>query len=244
MRLRQVALVAATLEPSRGEFFKLLGLDDDFADTGVAEFGLENSVMAIGDTFLEIVAPKQPGTTAQRLLDRRGGDGGYMVICQVDDIGPYREHTDALKVRKVWDADLADAKAFHIHPRDIGGAIVSLDQMDPPESWRWAGPGWEGRKANHVGQITGVTVQADDPDGMAARWAEIFMTSVDNRVINMEDGSRVEFTPIADERGEGVTGLSFGQADLGKLQAVAEQMGLGWDDQAVSLGGVQLRFTA
>ena len=91
----------------RQQFFQLLGLNADFADR-LAEFGLENSVMAIGDTYLEIVALSQD--TAERLLKRRGGDGGYMVICQVDDIAPYRSHTEALKVRKVWDADLPDAR--------------------------------------------------------------------------------------------------------------------------------------
>ena len=243
MRLRQVALVAASLEPLRQQFFTLLGLTDDFADKGVAEFGLENSVMAIGDTYLEIVAPTQPGTTAERLLDRRGGDSGYMVICQVDDIQPFRAHTEQLKVRKVWDADLPDAKAFHMHPRDIGGAIVSLDEMSPPESWRWAGPGWENRKASHVRQILGVSVQAEDPDKMSARWAEIFMAEVEDRRIAMADGSWIEFTGLQDDRGEGVTGLTFSGAEMAGLQANAVELGLDWGDQQVELGGVQLRFT-
>ena len=243
MRLRQVALVAATLEPSRSKFFELLGLDDDFADKGVGEFGLENSVMAIGDTYLEIVAPTQPGTTAERLLERRGGDGGYMVICQVDDIVPYREHTDELKVRKVWDADLSDAKAFHMHPRDIGGAIVSLDEMIPPESWRWAGPGWQTRQAKNVGQICGVTLQAEDPDKMAARWGEIFKIAPTNRKITMSDASWVEFKELADDRGDGVSGVTFAGADISELRKKAEVLGLDWGNQEVELGGVQLRFT-
>jgi hypothetical protein len=243
MRLRQVALVAASLAEPRQQFFQLLGLNADFADRGVAEFGLENSVMAIGDTYLEIVAPTQPGTTAERLLKRRGGDGGYMVICQVDDIALYRSHTEALKVRKVWDADLPDAKAFHMHPRDIGGAIVSLDEMTPPESWRWAGPGWQDRQATNVRQIIGVSVQAEDPDKMAARWAEIFMLKAGGRNLNMADGSWVEFTGLQDERGEGVTSVTFAGAKLADLESRAAALGLNWGDQQVELGGVQLRFT-
>lgn len=243
MRLRQVALVAATLEPSRQQFFDLLGLDDDFADKGVAEFGLENSVMAIGDTYLEIVAPTQPGTTAERLLARRGGDGGYMVICQVDDIAPYRTHTETLKVRKVWDADFPDAKAFHMHPRDIGGAIVSIDEMTPVESWRWAGPGWQNRKATEVGQICGVSLQADDPDAMAQRWGEIFMIQPEHRQLKMADGSWVEFNEIKDERGEGVSGLTFSGSNLASLESRAQTLGLDWQQNEVALGGVQLRFT-
>lgn len=243
MRLRQIALVAKELAPSRSSFFKLLGLSEDFMDVGVAEFGLENSVMAVGDTFLEIVAPTQDGTTAGRLLERRGGDGGYMVICQVGDIAPYREHTDALKVRKVWNIDLPGTSAFHIHPRDIGGAIVSLDQMDPPASWRWAGPGWEEHKAQNVGAICGVTVQADDPAAMAARWGEILKEAPEANKLNLADGSWIEFTPIEDGRGEGVCSVTFMDCDLSALAQRAAELDLDWQDDAVHLGGVQLRFT-
>ena len=52
MNLRQVALVAEQLAPVRQDIFAVLGIDADFADNGVAEFGLENSVMTIGKTFL------------------------------------------------------------------------------------------------------------------------------------------------------------------------------------------------
>ena len=68
MKLRQVALAAAELEPARSTLFELLGIHKDYADPGVGEFGLINSVMAIGDTFLEIVAPSEANTAAGRLV--------------------------------------------------------------------------------------------------------------------------------------------------------------------------------
>ena len=37
-----------------------------FRDPGVAAFGLQNAVMPIGRTFLEVVSPVQEGTTAGR----------------------------------------------------------------------------------------------------------------------------------------------------------------------------------
>src|SRR5262245_66578243 len=80
VRLRQVALVAAELEPAVDSLCDVLGLEVAYHDPGVEVFGLRNAVMPVGDTFLEVVAPDRPGTTAGRLLDQRGGDGGYMVI--------------------------------------------------------------------------------------------------------------------------------------------------------------------
>ena len=86
VRIRQIALVAGDLDAVQRQLYPLLGINDAFVDEGVGQFGLRNIVMTIGDTFLEVVSPVQEHTTAGRLLQRRGGDGGYMVIVQVDDL--------------------------------------------------------------------------------------------------------------------------------------------------------------
>src|SRR5580704_6801040 len=86
MRLRQIALVAQDLAAAQADISAVLGVDYAYDDPGVGKYGLRNAVFPIGDTFLEVVSPKEPGTTAGRLLQKRGGDGGYMVILQVDDL--------------------------------------------------------------------------------------------------------------------------------------------------------------
>ena len=90
MRLRQVALAARDLEPALLALQRVLGLGEPFRDPGVAEFGLENGVLPIGDAFLEVVSPAQPDTTAGRWIERRGGDAGYMAIFQTDDLAAAR----------------------------------------------------------------------------------------------------------------------------------------------------------
>ncbi len=40
----------------------------------------------LNDTFLEVVSPVTAGTTAGRLLEKRGVDGGYMIILQTDSV--------------------------------------------------------------------------------------------------------------------------------------------------------------
>src|SRR5882757_4988031 len=86
MRLRQIALVGGDLAAAEADIRAVLGLDYAYDDPGVGKFGLKNAVFPVGETFLEVVSPKEPGTTAGRLLEKRGGDGGYMVILQVDDL--------------------------------------------------------------------------------------------------------------------------------------------------------------
>ena len=131
MRLRQVALVAGKLGPAVKDLTELLGIKVAYNDPGVGKFGLENAVMAVGETFLEVVVPTQDGTTAGRLIEKRGGDGGYMAIFQVEDIAAARALLAQNNVRVVEQAEGERYAMTHLHPKDIGGAIVSVDQMTP-----------------------------------------------------------------------------------------------------------------
>ncbi len=147
-------------------------LGEPFADPAVSYFGLENAVYAIGDTFLEIVSPVADDTAAGRLLDRRGGaECGYMVMFQVDDLDAVRERVRGAGIREVFAVDIDEIREVHLHPADIGGAIVSLSQPAPKESWKWGGPGWDSRAA--PGEITGIRVAVAEPSAVRDRWDEI-----------------------------------------------------------------------
>src|ERR1044072_4219726 len=105
VRLRQVALVAAELEPAADALREALDPGEPLRDPGVGEFGLENVVFSVGDTFIEVVSPVREGTTAGRYLDKRGGDSGYMAIFQVPDTPAARTRAEELGVRVVWKID-------------------------------------------------------------------------------------------------------------------------------------------
>lgn len=168
-RLRQIVVAARELEPAVAELRAHLPLGEPFADPGVGFFGLRNAVMALGDCFVEVVSPVRDGTTAGRFLDRFG-DGPYMLLFQVDDLAHARARAASLGIREVWSIELPDISAAHLHPADVGGAIVSLDQPVPPQSWRWGGPGWVPTVA---GGTAGVTMVARDPEGLKERWRSV-----------------------------------------------------------------------
>lgn len=206
-RLRQVACVAADCEGTATQLRKAFGWPEPFHDPGVGRFGLTNAVFAAGDTFVEVVAPAQPETAAGRYLASRGGDSGYMAIFQMPDLAQARRRAAAAGVRVVWSADLADIAGTHLHPKDVPGAIVSLDWADPPESWRWAGPAWIGRAPAHPdGGLSGLTIEVSDPAGAAARWAEVLgLTVTGDATILMEHARQdLRFVPVASDRGEGI----------------------------------------
>lgn len=195
IRLRQVALVARDLAVV-DELCELFGLTVCLRDSGVGEFGLHNALMVIGDQFLEVISPAKDGTTARRLLDKRDGDGGYMAIYEVDDLDERLEHLRAHDVRIVWGADLPTIRCRHLHPRDVGGALVSIDEQLPAGNWAWAGPDWTAHPDADVASIAGVTVGAENPAAMRARWHELgFDVSV--RFV------------AAGPRGEGIDGMDL-----------------------------------
>jgi Glyoxalase-like domain len=177
-RLRQAVVAARDLDAVAGELRQRLKLGEPFADPGVAHFGLRNAVFALGDTFLEVVSPVQPDTAAGRLIERRGGDCGYMLMFQVDDLAAARSRAAEQGVREVFEVSLDDMSEVHLHPADMRAAIVSLSQPDPPGSWRWGGPGWEQRSAS-VG-VAGATIAVAQPVGVAARWNVVLGTEVAN----------------------------------------------------------------
>jgi len=209
-RLRQVALVAADCDATARLLQEAFGWPEPFHDPGVGRFGLVNAVFAAGDTFVEVVAPVEAGTTAGRYLERRGTDSGYMAIFQLPDLAEARRRAAIAGVRMVWTADFADIAGTHLHPKDVPGAIVSLDWADPPESWRWAGPEWTGgAPAHRPGGVIGLSIEVIDPARAAARWAEVLGLAVtqqgDTAVIELtQAGQDLRFVP-ASGRGEAIT---------------------------------------
>jgi hypothetical protein len=214
-----VAVVARDCGQVAGQLRQAFGWAQPFHDPGVGQFGLTNAVFAVGDTFLEVVAPARPDTTAGRYLERRGGDGGYML--------------SGLGVRVVWTADLPDMAATHLHPRDVPGAIVSLDWAAPEESWRWAGPSWTGRAPAHrPGGVTALTIEVSDPPAAARRWAAVLgipagggHTAV---TVLPESGQRLRFVPARAGHGEGITavtiaGLPGGPRVIGGVRFASEE---------------------
>jgi hypothetical protein len=213
-RLRQVALAAYDCDRVSHELRQAFRWKAPFHDPGVGQFGLTNAVFAVGDTFVEVVSPTRADTAAGRYLERRGGEGGYMAIFQVPDLESARRRIAELGVRVVWKVDLPDMAGTHLHPKDVPGAIVSVDSADPPHSWRWAGPAWTGQVPAHSpGGLTGLTVEVSDPLVSARRWAAVLgapAASDNDAVVELTDaGQRLTFVPAREGRGEGITAVTI-----------------------------------
>ena len=248
MRIRQIVFAVRDLADGSARLAALLGLDPAFRDPGVAEFGLDNAVFVFGDQFIELVAPVRDGSTAGRLLARRG-DSGYMLILQTDDFERERARFAALGVRSVFEAEFPDIRAVHLHPKDHGGgAIVSVDQPRPAASWRWGGPAWRLQPGSRGEQrVVGVTVEANDPRSMADRWAQVLGLAApiaDGAGYRLAVvGGQLDFAP-AGARGEGIAGFTLSVADLPAVLQMARSQGLSVQGDAVALFGTRVELVA
>ncbi len=175
VRLRQVALITWDIDDVAGALSDELGLGPGYDDPGVGQFGLENRVLAFGDCFLEVLAPRHPQAAGARFLARYG-EGGYMAIFQLAARDALRPHLARIGVRVAWQVDLEHISATHLDPRDVPGAIVSLDFAHPPSSWEWGGPDWRaGAPARPAAgrRLLGLDVAVERPAQAARRWAEV-----------------------------------------------------------------------
>ena len=232
-------MVSSLRDPIVSDLSQLFGLEVAFNDPGVGHFGLENAVMPLGTDFLEVVSPIEENTTAGRYLQKRGGDGGYMVIIQVDDFDKTKSLVHDNEIEIVWDTDLPEAKAIHLHPKQMGGAIVSLDWMNPKESWKWAGPEWNKYITDDIKGIDGVEIQANNPEEMFNRWKDILDASnisESEKKIYL-DNTWISFTD-EDDRGSGISAFSLITDNKELLISKAKEFGFLQEDNIV-IGGVK-----
>lgn len=230
MKLRQLVFVCKDLESNAKELCETLGIDIAYRDPGVGKWGLANVVCPTGHDFLEIVSPTQEGTSAGRYIQRRGGDGGYMVILQVPDAIKERERITALGVRAVEKKDMAEYKYTHFHPSDTAGVLLSIDQTVAPAGtdaklwWPPASKDWlPHSKSNVTNGLGGVEIQAADPDAAAALWAKILNRPVEGDIIRLDDDGEIRFVSIADDRGPGVSAYDIKTVDRDAVLARARK---------------------
>jgi hypothetical protein len=253
LRLRQICLVAHALDPAIADLAEIFGLAVCYRDGNVGKYGLVNALLPIGASFLEVVAPTRDGTAAGRYLERRGGDGGYMVILDCDDIERRRRHVDAIGVRIANPLRYETYTGLQLHPRDTGGCMLEFNHttggasLDGP--YHPAGPDWRAAVRTDVtAALLAAELQSADPPALAARWGEIVERPVSRSVAGepqiLLDLGSIRFVRDADGRGEGLGGLDLRAANPRRITDAATRRGHRVDGDTVTLYGVRFRLVA
>ena len=175
MRLRQLVFVSKERDRLAKEICDVFDLKEAYNDPGLISFGLKNVLIPLNDTFFEIVMPVQENTTAERFFEKIGGEGGYMIIVDVKNFEQENERVENSEIKIVWNGNRQEegihARTIHLHPKQVGGAILSLDKMIPEDEWLWAGTNWkEHINKSLVDCISGVILQSSDPNKLCSQW--------------------------------------------------------------------------
>lgn len=244
LSLRQIALVAAELGPVEAALVDVFNVMPCHRDPAVAVYGLENVLLPFGQQFLEIVAPIRAATAAGRFLERRAGDGGYMVITQCDDHEARRARVAALGIRIAHEFQAEGFRNMQLHPRDTGGSFLEIDQqLGDTRDWLPAGHAWRDHvRTARVRAIAAAEIQADDPQALAARWAAILELPVISTAgvfsIALANAS-LRFVPCIDGRPEGLAGLDIVTVDRAAIVAAAAARDIVVHDWGFSIGGMR-----
>ncbi|NKB98132.1 MAG: hypothetical protein GKR90_06510 [Pseudomonadales bacterium] len=248
LRLRQIALVARELAPVEKDIIDVLGVAVCYRDPGVATYGLENALFPIGNQLLEVVAPVETETAGGRYLERRGGDGGYMVITQCNDHDPRRARVQELGVRLVTDHDGREYRIMQLHPKDTGGTFFEIDEQlgdnahDEDGPWHPAGPNWQrAKQTERVVGIVGAEIQCDDPAEVARRWAEIAEIELDGLTVQLEN-AELRFVSISDGRPEGLSAIDVATNDRQAIIAAAKGINAALSEHQIELCGLRINL--
>jgi hypothetical protein len=244
LRLRQICLVAAELEPAVADIGAILGIAPCYHDPNVAPYGLVNAVFPIGHSFLEVVAPVAEATTAGRFLERSGGRGGYMVIIDCDDPERRQSHAAELGIRIAHVSDYGGYLGVQLHPRDCRAAMIELNRTvggeDIAGPYHPAGPDWPapvppGQARAEARALLEAELESPDPAGLAAHWGRILerpVTSDGAGPVIVLDAGVLRFLPAPAGMAECLAGLRIAVADPQQVLAAASARG-----HAVTGGG-------
>lgn len=200
-RPRHLVLMTPDLEATQAVLRDELQVSAPFSDPIAGKFGLRNVIYSVGDTFLEVCTPLDPSSPGQRHLDRVG-ECGYMVIFQVPDVAKAKDRIAGLGVRQVWQGSRPGIEGIHLHPADVPGSIMSLDQATPPGSWAWGGPDWA-TEPEIAGEnpIAGLLIEVADPVFAVRIWADVLGLPTPAEPMLNVSGTTVRFTASPSPRG-------------------------------------------
>ena len=242
LRLRQIAVAVTDLEGAQADAEAIFGASHPHEDPGVARYNLRNAVYRLEDTFLELLTPLTKGTTVGRLLAKQGGDCGYMVILQTDRIDEARSRAEEAGVRVVDQLDRNGCGFTHLHPRDVGGILLSIDYMSRWDQWEWGGPDWKSHPAPDC-SIVAVEMHGPEPELMARRWSRILGLPCSEHGtgwrIALDEGELL-FLLDSDGRGEGLRAIAVRCAQPEAIVERAAQRGLTSPDGQIRLWGMSV----
>jgi hypothetical protein len=202
--------------PSRLRHYVIATTDRDFVCDQIYEFlglpatvkkgpdrtlayGFYSTMMRVGTTMLEVVQPVKPDFHLAHWLNRRGNDGGYMLVLQTYDGKALVSRAKQERLQLNRDQLFQGQHQVQFDEQRFG-AFFEFYQYAPEDNW-WGDPlNGPYHEARVVHDISGCDVAVEDPQALASQAARVFLGRLDGTTVHFLD-RKVRFVPITSARG-------------------------------------------
>ncbi|MGD2051095.1 MAG: methylmalonyl-CoA epimerase [Acidimicrobiia bacterium] len=130
--LDHVAIAVADLDAALATYRRLYGAEPVSREV-VEGQGVEEAMIAVGGSFIQLLQPLGPDTPVGRFLERRG-EGLHHVAIAVADIDQALAHLRDEGARLVDDEPRpggGGSRIAFVHPAAFGGTLVELVESAP-----------------------------------------------------------------------------------------------------------------
>jgi methylmalonyl-CoA/ethylmalonyl-CoA epimerase len=128
-RIDHVGIAVPDLDEAIAFYRKAFGLEVVHEEVN-EEQGVREAMLAIGDSYLQLLAPLTPESTIAKFLDR-SGPGIQQVAFGVDDVEAAATDLREAGVRVLYEhakVGTGGSLVNFCHPKDCGGVLVELVQ--------------------------------------------------------------------------------------------------------------------
>ena len=128
--LDHVAIAVRDLDAALANYRTMFGAEPLYREV-VAEQGVEEAMLAVGGSFVQLLQPLGPDTPVGRFLESRG-EGMHHIALAVADIDAALAHLKAEGTPLVDDQPRIGgrgARIAFVHPRAFAGTLVELVEV-------------------------------------------------------------------------------------------------------------------
>jgi methylmalonyl-CoA/ethylmalonyl-CoA epimerase len=128
-KIEHVALAVADIEAAIAHYADVWGLEVESRER-VEDQGVEEAMLPLGDSYLQLLAPTGPETTVGKFIERRG-EGLHHIAYEVDDLEAALADLKAKGVPLIDEQPRRGGRGHmvaFVHPKGNHGLLVELIQ--------------------------------------------------------------------------------------------------------------------
>lgn len=128
-KVEHIALAVADLDAAIDHYSKIWGLEVEHRER-VEDQGVDEAMLAIGDTYLQLLGPTSPDSTVGKFIEKRG-EGLHHIAYEVENLEATLADLKSKGVPLIDEAPRLGGRGHmvaFVHPKGNHGLLVELIQ--------------------------------------------------------------------------------------------------------------------